>query len=81
MEFFSTHANIKRRIFSLPMKPSAFIEGVTIDPRAGEWYVDTITKYCERNDLGIKPVRSSLYESDPQSKLGLVKRYVKVDKK
>jgi hypothetical protein len=66
---------------NLPVNPREFIEGVTIDPRADEWYVETITKYCERIGLGITPVKSSLYETDPQLKVGWVRQWVPVDKK
>ncbi len=66
---------------SLPVNPSEFIEGVTIDPRADDWYVETITKYCERIGLGTRPIKSSLYETDPQLKVGLVRQWVPVDKK
>jgi hypothetical protein len=64
---------------SLPVDPSIFIESITIDPRADDWYVDTIARYCERIGLAAKPIKSSLYESDPHLKLGLVKQYVKVN--
>jgi hypothetical protein len=66
---------------SLPVNPSEFIEGVTIDPRADEWYVETISKYCERIGLGIKPIKSSLYEADPQLKVGWFRQWKPVDKK
>jgi hypothetical protein len=49
-------------IVSLPLDPKEFIEGITIDPRASDWYVDAIQRYCERYELGIIPVKSKLYE-------------------
>lgn len=64
---------------SLPVDPSTFIESVTIDPRSDDWYVDTIARYCERIGLAVKPVKSSLYESDPHLKIGLVKKWVPVE--
>lgn len=64
---------------SLPLDPSAFIEGITIDPRAEDWYVAAIASYCKRAGLHCAPVRSALYDSDPHLKLGLVRRWVPVD--
>lgn len=66
---------------SLPVDISAFIEGITIDPRAEDWYLDALTKYCERIGLSVKPVKSKLYEPDPHLKIGLVKKWVPVKKK
>jgi hypothetical protein len=63
---------------SLPVDPSIFIEGITIDPRAENWYVAAIRKYAERVGLPFTPVKSALYETDPHLKLGLVGRYVPV---
>ena len=78
---FLDQFKLRQTHVSLPVAPPLFIEDITIDPRADEWYVETITKYCERIGLGIKPAKSTLYESDPESKLGLVRKYVVVDKK
>jgi hypothetical protein len=64
---------------SLPIEPSILIESVTVDPRADNWCVNTIARYCERIGLAVKPVKSSPYESDRHLKLGLVKRWVKVN--
>ena len=63
---------------SLPVDPSMFIEGVTIDPRADDWYVNAITGYCERLGLAVKPVKSSLYESEPHLRLGLARKWTVV---
>lgn len=37
-----------------------FIEAITIDPRADDWYVKTIKKYCEGKEIPT-PKRSTLY--------------------
>jgi DUF2971 family protein len=68
-----THINLR-------FDPSTFIESVTLDPRAEDWYVKTIARYCERAGLAAKPVKSSLYEPDPHLKVGLVRSYVPVKK-
>lgn len=77
---FLTHAQhlrIRPTHISIPIDPPTFIEGVTIDPRAADWYVDAIAKYCERVGL-VVPVKSSLYEPDPHLKTGLTQRWVPV---
>jgi len=63
---------------ALPVDIDKFIEGVTLDPRADDWFVDTIERYCGRIGLSIKPIKSSLYEPEPHLKLGLVMKFVKV---
>jgi hypothetical protein len=68
----STHVN-------LPLDPSEFIEGIFIDPRADDWFINAIKKYCERIGLAVQPIKSSLYETDPHLKLGLAKRWVPVN--
>jgi hypothetical protein len=65
---------------ALPFDPCAFIEGVTLDPRAEDWYVNTIARYCERVGLAVRPVKSSLYEPDPHLKVGLVGSWIPIKK-
>lgn len=65
---------------SLPVDPTIFIETVTIDPRADDWYVNAITSYCRRIGLTVNPVRSTLYEPEPHLKLGIAQKWVKVQK-
>jgi hypothetical protein len=72
------HFDPKQSHVALPVDVSAFIEGVTIDPRAADWFVDAITRYCERSDLAVRPVKSVLYESDPHLRVGLVRRWVPI---
>jgi len=66
---------------SLPVDISKFIEGITLDPRAGDWFVDAISKYCGRIGLVTKPIKSNLYEPDPHLKLGLARKWVPVKDK
>jgi hypothetical protein len=61
---------------ALAIEPRTFIEGIVLDPRAAAWYVDDLTNYCRRAGLAVEPVKSSLYESDPQLKIGLERRWV-----
>lgn len=41
-----------------------FIENIIIDPRADDWYVDTIKSYCLRVGLSCIPKKSDLYSKD-----------------
>ncbi len=45
---FLDHFESEWKYASLLVDPIAFIEGITIDPRADEWYVDAITAYCQK---------------------------------
>ena len=65
---------------TLPFEPSTFIEGVTLDPRAEDWYIDAVARYCERVGLAVMPVKSNLYEPDAYHKIGLTIRWVPVEK-
>lgn len=49
--------------FLFELDPIEFIEGIIIDPRSEEWYVDTIKYYCKRAGLLISPLKSDLYSS------------------
>jgi hypothetical protein len=63
---------------TLPLDPAAFIERVTVDPRADDWYLEAIVRYSKRAGLRCIPARSRLYEPDPHLKLGIAKRWVPV---
>ena len=62
----------------LPVDPSALIEGLMVDPRAEDWYVDTLGKYCARLSLPVRPEKSKLYDPDPHLTIGLARQYVRV---
>lgn len=64
---------------NLPLDPVSFIESITVDPRADEWFLETLKCYCARAGFTIVPVKSSLYEPDPHESIGLVQRWVPVD--
>lgn len=49
--------------FLFELNPIEFIEGIIIDPRAEEWYVDTIKYYCKRAGLLVRTLKSDLYSS------------------
>ena len=54
----------KSKSVELNLDPEKFLEDIIIDPRAPNWYVDTVKKYCEKSRLEITPTKSKLYEFD-----------------
>jgi hypothetical protein len=48
---------------TVALDPLEFIEGITVDPRAEDWYVATLQKYCERAGFEIVPTKSELYSA------------------
>lgn len=52
-----THINLK-------IDPFKFIEGIIVDPRASDWYLETIKLYCLRLGFNIIPIKSDLYSPD-----------------
>ncbi|MEG0773325.1 hypothetical protein [Clostridium sp.] len=48
----------------ISLDPIEFIEDIVIDPRAQDWYVNTIKEYCKRAGFKILPKKSDLYCSE-----------------
>jgi hypothetical protein len=65
--------------FNVGLDPRQFIEGITVDPRADDRYVEVLQKYCERVGIMAKPIKSTLY-GDMYEQTGLVTKYVTVKK-
>lgn len=63
---------------SLPIDIRQFIKGITVDPRADDWFINTIQGYCKRTGLDVQPIKSNLYESDPHLKIGIVKKWIEM---
>lgn len=59
----------------IELNPIEFLEGITIDPRASDWYVDSIKKYCKRAGFSIIPKKSNLY-SDVYEETQMIMRFV-----
>ncbi len=64
---------------NLAVNPFDFIKSIKIDPRASDWFVDTVQRYCGRVGFTIVPQKSSLYEPESYKSLPLVTQYVPVD--
>ena len=65
---------------TLKLDPFQFIDGITIDPRASNWFVDTVIQYCRRAGFRFEPVKSDLYAPDPHLTVPIATRWVPVDR-
>lgn len=77
------HENIERKhspkIIEIPIDPIEFIISVTVDPRADEWYVETVRLYCKRFGFKFIVHKSDLYENNVFEKEKIVRIYTLVD--
>lgn len=55
----STRAQDNRRIY-IQINPRELIEDIVIDPRANDWFVEAMRKYCRRIGFHLIPKRSDL---------------------
>ncbi|UYZ39009.1 DUF2971 domain-containing protein (plasmid) [Clostridium beijerinckii] len=62
----------------LNLNAKDFIEEIIIDPRAEEYYVETIKKYCERVGIEVVPKKSDLYNDDIFGQTKLVGKWISV---
>lgn len=46
------------------LDPIEFIQNIIIDPRAEDWFVDTMKRYCKRAGFKIEPIKSDLLLQD-----------------
>lgn len=58
------------------LDPLIFIEKIIIDPRASDWYVKTIQKYCKRVGFEHSPSKSELYSPNIYEATRLTKDYI-----
>lgn len=65
--------------FSLDM--SEFIEDIVIDPRAQDYFLRTIQRYCERAGLKVKPIKSDLYGKEIYKKTRIIQEWKTVNDK
>ena len=59
--------------------PQTFIKSITFDPRADEWFVNTMKQYCLSKGFSCPIEKSSLYEKDFFEQAKIVRRYVTVE--
>jgi len=65
--------------FYVGLDPHQFIEGITVDPRADDRYVEVLQKYCERAGITVGPVKSTLY-GNVYEQTRIVRKFVTVKK-
>lgn len=70
---------LKTSSMSFDLNPLSFIKSITFDPRADDWYVNTMKLYCASKGFKCPIEKSSLYEKDFFKKLRLVKRYETIE--
>lgn len=54
---------------------SAFIKSITFDPRADDWFVDTMKKYCQSKALICPIEKSTLYKRNFYEEAKIVRQY------
>lgn len=65
----------------LDLDPFNFIDGITIDPRASDWFVYTIQDYCQRLGFKTAPQRSRLYTKDIFLTTKLARKFIAIEDK
>jgi Protein of unknown function (DUF2971). len=60
--------------------PESFFTSITLDPRADDWYVRTMIKYCISKGLKCPIEKSSLYQKDFYESTNIVRKYEVVKK-
>ena len=66
--------------YGFKVNPFEFVESITVDPRAEEWYVNTIKKYCDSKGFNCSVSKSNLYQTRFSEEIKLVQTYVPVKK-
>lgn len=67
------------KYIELQVEPLSFIEGITIDPRASAWFVETVEAYCRRAHFKFAPQKSKLYSPHVFAETKVIRRYVPAD--
>lgn len=60
---------------------STFLKSITFDPRADDWFVDAMKKYCQSKSLICPIGKSTLYERNFYEEAKIVRRYEVVTEK
>ncbi len=66
-----------RRVPYYPIEfdPIQYIEDITIDPRASDYYLGIVKSYCKRAGYNVVPHKSDLYSDNAYDKTNLVIRW------
>lgn len=62
-------------VIGFGIEPELFIKSITFDPRADEWYVDSIKKYCMSKNFKCPIEKSNLYKKDFYESTRLTRKY------
>lgn len=62
-------------VYGFEVEPTLFIKSVTFDPRADDWYVETMKKYCDSKSLKCPIQKSRLYTKDFYETSSIVRKY------
>ena len=65
---------------SVALDPVEFIEGITVDPRSSDWYVETLQRYCARVGFKVTPTKSELYSAGVFESTGVRIRWTPVER-
>lgn len=70
--------NSGENYLELSLSAKDFIEEIIIDPRAEDYYVETIKSYCKRVGVEIIPQKSDLYRNDIYEQTRIVQKFIPV---
>jgi hypothetical protein len=70
--------NEQDKYIEVNLEPNRLIEGIILDPRCDNWYLDIMVKYCKRAGLEVCPYKSDLYEDNiyEKNKFKIIMRQV-----
>ncbi|MEA5135723.1 MAG: DUF2971 domain-containing protein [Candidatus Fimivivens sp.] len=62
-------------VVGFDVKIENFIKSITFDPRADDWFVETMKKYCDSKEIDCSVKKSSLYDKDFFQRTQFVMKY------
>lgn len=65
-------------VLGIRIEPERFIKSITFDPRADQWFVDTMKQYCVSRGFQCPIQKSELYNKNFYEKTHIVQRYIPV---
>lgn len=65
-------------VVGFEINPLSFIKSITFDPRADEWFVNTMKEYCKSKGFTCPTEKSALYEKNFYEESKIVRKYVTI---
>lgn len=62
-------------VVGFDIDPNKFVLSITFDPRADDWFVETMKKYCKSKHLSCIVEKSTLYTKDLFESTSLVRKF------